>query len=146
MVLRICAALSESLIGAPRGVRHWGHLCEHKQHFSHCGHVFRMSYPHCRWKEPVLVAVTWCWGWRTSIFVPAVTVSGTLLVLALTIHMVHDILGHWKITYWCTTEHLHVPFYSDILWDFHINLEENLLQREQDHWRTIMLLQKDIAV
>jgi hypothetical protein len=27
MVLRICAALSESLIAAPRGVRNLGHLC-----------------------------------------------------------------------------------------------------------------------
>jgi hypothetical protein len=63
MVLRICAALSESLIAAPRGVRNLGHLCEHKQHSSHCGHVvFHRSYPHCQWKEPVLVAVTWCQG------------------------------------------------------------------------------------
>ena len=147
MVLRICAALSESLIGAPRGVKNWGHPCEHKQLSFHCDHVvFHRSYPHSRWMEPVLVAVTWCPGWRTSIFVPAVTVSGTLLVLALTIHVVHGILGHCRITYRCTTEHVHVPFYSDILWDWQINLEENLVQRELDHWRTAVLLQKDGAV
>jgi len=37
-------------------------------------------------------------------------------------------------------------FYRDILWDFHMNLGENLKHTEQDLWRTFIVFQKDGAV
>jgi hypothetical protein len=37
-------------------------------------------------------------------------------------------------------------FYSDILRDFHVKLEENLTRTEQDLWRTFIVFQKDGAV
>ena len=32
--------------------------------------------------------------------------------------------------------------YSDILWDFHMNMGENLTHTEQDHWRTFIMWQE----
>jgi len=43
------------------------------------------------------------------------TLSGTFLVLAFTVYMIHDIQEHRRITHCSSVEQFHVPFYSDIL-------------------------------
>jgi hypothetical protein len=82
----------------------------------------------CWWNEQTCIAVLLGpVGWRNIIFVSDVNaVSGTFLVLAFTVHMIHDIKGYRKSTCWSSTEQFHVPFYSDILWYFHIHIEGNL--------------------
>ena len=76
-----------------------------------------------------------------------ITMHGTLLVLALTVHMLHDIEGHWRFAQlvynWA---HPHAFFYSDILCHFHINFEEALVVTNVDRCRTCILFQKDGSV
>ena len=92
--------------------------------------------------KPVLVAVLGLKGW-TTITVGDVTLPGTFLVLAVT---VHDMKG---LKVYLIGVHLSTSmcfFYSDILWDFHVNLEENRTRTEQHLWRTFIVFQKDGAV
>jgi hypothetical protein len=54
------------------------------------------------------------WDLGTSSSFPMLQ-CGMFLVLAFTVHMIHDIKGHGRITYWSSTEQLHMPLYSDML-------------------------------
>jgi len=72
---------------------------------------------------------------------------GTLLVLALTVHLLYDIERHWRFAYlvynWAPPNAF---FYSDILWHLLGNLEKAFVVTNLDQCRTCNQCQKDGSV
>jgi hypothetical protein len=122
-------------------------ICQYRQQLFNCGHVvFHRSYATAGGRDkPVLVAVLglkrWriiiCWWWYIAWCVSCLGCYCTLV----TWHegTLKDCLIGVQLS---TSMFL---FYSDILWDFHMKLE-NLTRTEQDLWRKFIIFQKGWAV
>jgi len=70
------------------------------------------------------------------------TLPGTFHVLAVTVHILHDTVGLKDCLIDVELRTSIFFFYRDILWDFHMNLGENLIHTEQDLWRTFIMFRK----
>jgi hypothetical protein len=94
----------------------------------------------CWWKELtciVAVHILGLVGWRNIILVSGVIQCLVCFLFWLLLYTIHDIQEH-RNTHCSSVEQFHVPFYSDILWNF--------LQTKQDYWRAFILVQKHGAL
>ena len=141
VVPKMWAPLSLWHSGACRGVRkEMRPVCQYRQHLFNCCHVvFRRSYAAVGGRnEPLLVAVLGLKGWQTIICWCYIVWYVSCLGCYCTHVMWHNgTLKDCLIGVELSTSMF--GFYRDILWDFHVNLEENLTNTEQDLWRKFIV-------
>ena len=139
---------SVATTGACRGVcKEMRPVCWYRQHLFNCGHVVsHRSYATTGGRNgSVLVAALGLKGWRTAIcwwwYIAWYVSCRSCYCTHVTWHNVtlkDCLIGVELSTSMCL-------LYSDILWDLYRKLEENLMHKEQDLWRTFVFI-KDGAV
>ena len=149
VVPKIWAALSLWHTGAYRGVRkEMRPVCQYRQHSFSCVHVvFHRSYAVAGGRnKPFLVAVLGLKGWRTIICWLCYIAWYVSCLGCYCTHVTwhNGTLKNCLVDVELSTSML--LFYSDILWDYHMNLEENLTHTEQDLRRTFIVFLEDGAV
>lgn len=69
----------------------------------------------CLWNRQTCIGDSSWTCWMKDHLLPDLTVCGTFIFLAVPVHMVPDIMGHWRTTFWHTVGLFHTAFYNEIL-------------------------------